>query len=92
VTGDYFKESLLALSNKNELLNKTMSSFTAPTRDLIQGLLGCGRLILMTIALPLGAATDVNASSEEDVRLWLPWTRSIKPQLNRTMLLQWIRF
>jgi len=46
-----------------------MSSFTAPTRDLIQGLLGCGRLILMTIALPLGAATDVNASSEEDVKI-----------------------
>jgi ketosteroid isomerase-like protein len=45
-----------------------MTSFTPHTRDLIQVLSGYGKLILMTIALPLGVATDLNASSEEDAK------------------------
>ena len=45
-----------------------MTSFTLHTRDLIQVLSGYGKLILMIIALSLGTATDLNASSEEDVK------------------------
>src|SRR5882724_5477868 len=45
-----------------------MTSFTPHTRDLIQVLSGYGKLILMIIALSFGAATDLNASSEEDVK------------------------
>ena len=46
-----------------------MTSFTSYTRDLIQGLPGCGKLIPMIIALWLGTATnDLNASSEEDAK------------------------
>lgn len=45
-----------------------MSSFTSYTRDLIQMLSGYGKLILMTVALTSGAATDLNASSEEDAK------------------------
>jgi ketosteroid isomerase-like protein len=45
-----------------------MTSFTPHTRDLIQVLSGYGKLIVMIIALPLGAATDLNASSEEDAK------------------------
>jgi ketosteroid isomerase-like protein len=45
-----------------------MTSFTPHTRDLIQVLSGYGNLIVMMIALPLGAATDLNASSEEDIK------------------------
>ena len=45
-----------------------MTSFTSHTRDLIQVLSGYGNLIVMMIALPLGAATDLNASPEEDVK------------------------
>ena len=45
-----------------------MTSFTPHTRDLIQELSGYGKLILMIIALPFGAATDLNASSEEDAK------------------------
>ncbi len=45
-----------------------MTSFTSHTRDLIQVLSGYGNLILMISALSLGTATDLNASSEEDVR------------------------
>jgi ketosteroid isomerase-like protein len=45
-----------------------MTSFTSHTRDLIQVLSGYRTLILMIIALSLGSATDLNASSEEDVR------------------------
>jgi len=45
-----------------------MTSFTAHTYNLIQALSGYGKLILMIIALPLGAATDLNASSEEDAK------------------------
>ncbi len=47
---------------------KIMTSFTPHTRDLIQVLSGSGKLILMIIALSFGAATDLNASSEEDVK------------------------
>jgi ketosteroid isomerase-like protein len=46
-----------------------MTSFTSHTRDLIQVLSGCGKLILMIIALSLGAATELNASSEEDAKI-----------------------
>src|SRR6476469_11040170 len=42
-----------------------MTSFT---RDLIQMLSRYGKLILMIGALALAAATDLNASSEEDVK------------------------
>jgi hypothetical protein len=45
-----------------------MTSFTPHTRDLIQVLPGNGKLILMMIALSLGIATRLNASSEEDVK------------------------
>ena len=45
-----------------------MTSFTLHRRDLIQVLSGNGKLILMISALALGAATDLNASSEEDVK------------------------
>src|SRR5262245_35583323 len=46
-----------------------MTSFTSYTRDLIQVLPGCGKLIPMIIALWLGTATnDLNASSEEDAK------------------------
>jgi uncharacterized protein (TIGR02246 family) len=46
-----------------------MTSFTPHTRDLIQGLSGYGKLILMIGALSLGTATnDLNASSEEDAK------------------------
>ena len=45
-----------------------MTSFTSHTRDLIQGLSGYGKLILMICALSLFTATDLNASSEEDVK------------------------
>ena len=45
-----------------------MTSFTLHRRDLIQVLSGYGKLILMIIALSFGAATDLNASSEEDVK------------------------
>jgi uncharacterized protein (TIGR02246 family) len=45
-----------------------MTPFTSHTRDLIQGLSGYGKLILMMIALSLGTATDLNASSEEDAK------------------------
>lgn len=37
-------------------------------RDLIQAVSGYGNLILIVIALALGAATDLNASLEEDVK------------------------
>jgi ketosteroid isomerase-like protein len=59
---------LLGLSNKNELLKKFMTPFASHTRDLIQALSGYGSLILMIIGLSLGAATDLNASSEEDAK------------------------
>jgi ketosteroid isomerase-like protein len=45
-----------------------MTSFTPHTRDLIQVLPGNGKLILMMIALSVGTATRLNASSEEDVK------------------------
>jgi len=45
-----------------------MTSYTLPRRDLIQVLSGNGKLILMISALALAAATDLNASSEEDVK------------------------
>ena len=45
-----------------------MSPFTSHTRDLIQMLSGYGNLILMMVALTSGAATDLNASSEEEVK------------------------
>src|SRR5678815_4341081 len=45
-----------------------MISFTLHTRDLIQVMSGYGKLILMIIALALGTATDLNASSEEDAK------------------------
>jgi ketosteroid isomerase-like protein len=45
-----------------------MTSFTPHTRDLIQVLPGNGKLILMMIALSLGTATRLNASSEEEVK------------------------
>ena len=45
-----------------------MTSFTLHTRDLIQVLSGYGKLILMIIALSFGAATHLNASSEEDAK------------------------
>jgi ketosteroid isomerase-like protein len=45
-----------------------MNSFTLRRGDLIQVLSGNGKLILMISALALGAATDLNASSEEDVK------------------------
>jgi ketosteroid isomerase-like protein len=45
-----------------------MTSFTSHARDLIQTLLGYGKLILMISALSLGTATDLNASSDEDAK------------------------
>jgi uncharacterized protein (TIGR02246 family) len=45
-----------------------MTLFTSRTRDLIQVLLGYGKLILMMIGLSFGTATHLNASSEEDVK------------------------
>jgi len=46
-----------------------MTSFTSHTRDLIQMLPKNGKLILMIVALALGAATnDLNASSDEDAK------------------------
>jgi ketosteroid isomerase-like protein len=57
------------LNNEDELLNKIMTSFTSHTRDLIQVPSGCGKLILLIIGLALGAATDLNASSEEDAKI-----------------------
>src|SRR5215468_9604096 len=45
-----------------------MTSFTAQTYNLIQALSGFGKLILMIIAFPLGTATDLKASSEEDAK------------------------
>jgi ketosteroid isomerase-like protein len=45
-----------------------MTSFTSHTRDLIQALSGYGKLILMIIALSFSTATDLNASSEEDIK------------------------
>ena len=45
-----------------------MTSFISHTRDLVQVLSGYGKLILMIIALSLGTATDLNASSEEDAK------------------------
>src|SRR6266481_5665908 len=47
---------------------KIMTSFTPHTRDPIQVLSGYRKLILMLIALSFGTATDLNASSEEDVK------------------------
>jgi ketosteroid isomerase-like protein len=46
-----------------------MTSFTSRTRDLIQMLLGYGKLISVIVALSLGIATDLNASPEEDVKI-----------------------
>lgn len=37
-------------------------------RGLIQAMSGYGKLILIVIALPLGAATNLNASLEEDTK------------------------
>jgi ketosteroid isomerase-like protein len=45
-----------------------MPSFACHTRDLVQVLSGYGKLILMIIALPLGVATDLKASAEEDAK------------------------
>jgi ketosteroid isomerase-like protein len=46
-----------------------MTLFTSHTRDLIQMLPGNRKLILMIVALALGAATnDLNASSDEDAK------------------------
>jgi ketosteroid isomerase-like protein len=45
-----------------------MTSLTPHMRDLLEVLSGYGKLILMIIVLSLGAATDVNASSEEDAK------------------------
>ena len=45
-----------------------MTSFALHRRDLIQVLFGYGKLFLMIIVLPLGAATDLNASPEEDAK------------------------
>ena len=45
-----------------------MISFTPHTHNLIQMLTGDGKIILMIIALALGTATDLNASSEEDAK------------------------
>ena len=46
-----------------------MTSFTSRTRDLIQMLLGYGKLISVIVALSLGIATDLNASSDEDAKI-----------------------
>jgi ketosteroid isomerase-like protein len=43
-----------------------MISFTSHMRDLIQAMSGYGKLILMVIVLPLGAATNLNAALEVD--------------------------
>jgi len=45
-----------------------MISFIPHTRDFIQLLAGNRKLILMMIALALGTANDLNASSEEDAK------------------------
>jgi len=45
-----------------------MTSFTSHTRDLIQGLSGYGKLMLMISAFSLGTASDLNASPEEDAK------------------------
>src|SRR5258707_589886 len=45
-----------------------MTSFTSRTRDLIHVPSGYGKLILMISALLLFIATDLSASSEEDVK------------------------
>ena len=45
-----------------------MTSFNPHTRDLTRVLSGYGKPILMIIALAFGAATDLNASSDEDAK------------------------
>ena len=43
-----------------------MTSFTSPTRDLIQVLSAYGKLIMMISAVSWGIATDLNAATEQD--------------------------
>ena len=45
-----------------------MTSITPHKRDLIQGLSGYGKLILLISALSLGTATALRASSDEDAK------------------------
>ena len=45
-----------------------MTTFIPYSRDFIQVLSGCKKLILVTIALSLAAATHLNASPEEDAK------------------------
>jgi hypothetical protein len=59
---------LFGRSNKNELLNKIMTSFASYTRDFIQVVSGYPKLILIISALSLGAATYLNASPDEDAK------------------------
>jgi len=46
-----------------------MTPFTSQTHHPVQGLSGSKNLILMTIALSLSAAINLNASSEEDAKI-----------------------
>jgi ketosteroid isomerase-like protein len=46
-----------------------MTSFTSHTRDLIQVLSRNGKLTLMILALSVGTATVLNASSEENAKI-----------------------
>lgn len=45
-----------------------MTSFKSHTRDLIQRLSGCGKLILIMLGFSLAVVTHLNASSEEDAK------------------------
>ena len=45
-----------------------MTSFESHTRDLVQGLSGYGKLILIMLGLSLGDAANLNASSEQDAK------------------------
>ena len=69
-----------------------MTSFTAHTRDLIHVPSGYGKLILMISALSLFIATDLSASSEEDVKTVAALDTKYQAAVNPTVLLQWIRF
>jgi uncharacterized protein (TIGR02246 family) len=71
MTYSFVRPKNALFSQVNQLLRSTefMTSFTSHTHDLIQALSGYGKLILMIGALSLGTATtDLNASSEEDVK------------------------
>jgi ketosteroid isomerase-like protein len=63
-----FRNKLVRLGSKNELLNKIMTTFIPIKRDLIHLLSRNGKLALMIIALSVGSATKLNAAAEEDAK------------------------